>query len=128
MKARSTDLLPSYVLEPCPKRPGYTTIRLRENAKPFEETHDDGDGDGQTISGYEYDEYCLIAEDRAGLSDEVEANFETYLAHAKAQEEQDTPPDVKINLLRGDNIDAIAYVAEVDYRLCLMELGLTDDF
>lgn len=123
MKTRSTDLLPSYVLEPCPKRPGYTTIRLRENAKPYTETRD-----GQTINGYEYDEYCLIAEDRAGLGDEVESNFAAYIAHAKAQEEQDAPPEAKIERVRGEGVDTIAYVAEVDYRLCLMELGLTDDF
>jgi hypothetical protein len=91
MKARSTDLLPIYVLEPCPKRPGYTTIRMRENAKPYTETHD-----GQTINGYEYDEYCLIVEDRAGLCDEVESNFAAYIAHAKAQEEQDAFPSETI--------------------------------
>lgn len=117
MKARSGELLPSYVLEPCPKRPGYTTIRLRENAKPYTETHD-----GQTINGYEYDEYCLIVEDRAGLGDEVESNFATYIAHAKAQEEQDAPPDAKIARVRGETQDLEAYLLNVDYKLALMEI------
>lgn len=84
------DLQPSnaFSLEERPKKPGFVLVRFFENAEPFKETSGE-----LTISGYEYDEYCMELANYDGLFDDILNNYDGYLAQAKLQEaEQKTIP------------------------------------
>jgi len=77
------DAAPSaaYTIEQQPKKPGFVLVRFFENAAPYEET-----ADGQTVSGYEYDEYHLELADTGDMHSDVSNNFEHYIGAAKHRE------------------------------------------
>lgn len=83
----------------------YGEIRLRENINRndyFDEAN------GQTVSKYEYDEYIFCIPYREGLHEEIEANFDDWIATGRTLEQ---------------NTQASAYV---DLRTALAILGVNE--
>ena len=100
---------------------------MRENIAPYVENIGE-----RREEGYEYDEYTL---DLPASCDEswLTAHFDALLAQAKTESleaEAMTPANV-IKMRRDVDAqgtttdDVIEYAAENDYRICLLELGLT---
>lgn len=71
----------AFSLEEQPKKPGIALVRFYENAQQFEDKQNE-----LTVSGWEYDEYHLELALYDGLSEDIIANFDGYLAQAKLQE------------------------------------------
>lgn len=100
----------AFGMETMPKNPKKVLVRFWENAQPYSETTDDG----QTTSGYEYDEWCLVLDDRAGLESEIAANLEAYLAWAKNEEAERNI----IPRLREENASLQTSLVDAELALC----------
>lgn len=93
MKVRADLLQPRCALEAYPRKEGHQLARLRENFAEFEEA---SHTDGESIKGYEYDEYTLLLPQDVTL-DWVETNFDALIAEAREREqiaEAATPENV----------------------------------
>jgi hypothetical protein len=79
MKVRG-DLSPSaaFTIEVQPNKPSFVLARFYENVSAFSEERE-----GETMNGYEYDEYHLELFNTGALAIDIEANYEQYLAAAK---------------------------------------------
>lgn len=120
MKVRSDNLLPLFSIEICPNKPGFLDVRMRENIVSFEENNND-----LVRSGYDYDEYVLTVPDDFSET-WVSENIDILIAEARiAEMAKAASLPRSILRARNDTDDAIEYAAENDYRICLMELGLT---
>lgn len=117
MKVRG-DIQPaaSFSLAPIPNRPGYVLARFYENAKLYTDTRD-----GETVSGYEYDEYRMTLLQTATLEAEIEAQYSMYLEQAKLNELQQAPFNpldyrrhTQALNRNAANIDYVAMMAGVD--------------
>lgn len=117
MKVRG-DIQPAatFSLTPIPNRPGYVLARFYENARPYTDARD-----GETVSGYEYDEYRLTLPQTATLEAEIEAQYSLYLEQARLNELQQAPFDPLDYRQRAQalsrnaaNIDYVAMMAGVD--------------
>ncbi len=93
----------AFSLEEQPKKPGVALVRFYENAKEFTEERDD-----LTIQGWEYDEYRLELPIYDGLEEDIEGNYNAYLAQAKLHEaETKTIPDLKEKVANLENEKAV---------------------
>ena len=62
---------------------GKVEVRLRENINEFE-TEDEMTG--ETVTGYEYDEYTFILDNAEGLEKNIKANIEDWLTTGRTLE------------------------------------------
>ena len=126
------DLQPSaYSIEAAIGKPGYATVRLTENVAPYEDAHDD-----VTITGYEYDEYLIDVPDRDSLAADIAADTAWWLAAAKRAETERLAAEARartalmvperVGTLETDSVFIMEYASDNDYRICLLELGLTE--
>lgn len=115
----------AFEVEPHPQKPHVAVVRFFENAQPFEEKTGD-----LTTKGWEYDEYRLEMPLYDGLTLDVAAAYDSYLAQAKAEEESKTELErmaSSVASLQAAQSDTDSMVVEQEYRVSLMELNATDN-
>lgn len=115
----------AFEVEPHPQKPHVAVVRFFENAQPFEEKTGD-----LTTKGWEYDEYRLEMPLYDGLTLDVAAAYDSYLAQAKAEEESKTEPErmaSSVASLQAAQSDTDSMVVEQEYRVSLLELNATDN-
>ena len=87
-------------------------VRLFQNVTPVE-TED--------FTGYEYDEYHVEVETWDGVAKNVRDNYEEFLQKGK-----DNEVDRSNSALYQAQVDTDAMSVDQEFRLTLLELGLTD--
>ena len=115
----------AFEVEPHPQTPHVAVGRVFENAQPFEEKTGD-----LTTKGWEYDEYRLEMPLYDGLTLDVAAAYDSYLAQAKAEEESKTELErmaSSVASLQAAQSDTDSMVVEQEYRVSLLELNATDN-
>ena len=115
----------AFEVEPHPQKPHVAVVRFFENAQPFEEKTGD-----LTTKGWEYDEYRLEMPLYDGLTLDVAAAYDSYLAQAKAEEESKTELESmasSVASLQAAQSDTDSMVVEQEYRVSLLELNATDN-
>lgn len=115
----------AFEVEPHPQKPHVAVVRFFENAQPFEEKAGD-----LTTKGWEYDEYRLEMPLYDGLTLDVAAAYDSYLAQAKAEEESKTELErmaSSVASLQAAQSDTDSMVVEQEYRVSLLELNATDN-
>lgn len=115
----------AFEVEPHPQKPHVAVVRFFENAQPFEEKTGD-----LTTKGWEYDEYRLEMPLYDGLTLDVAAAYDSYLAQAKAEEESKTELErmaSSVASLQAAQSDTDSMVVEHEYRVSLLELNATDN-
>lgn len=115
----------AFEVEPHPQKPNVAVVRFFENAQPFEEKTGD-----LTTKGWEYDEYRLEMPLYDGLTLDVAAAYDSYLAQAKAEEESKTELErmaSSVASLQAAQSDTDSMVVEQEYRVSLLELNATDN-
>lgn len=115
----------AFEVEPHPQKPHVAAVRFFENAQPFEEKTGD-----LTTKGWEYDEYRLEMPLYDGLTLDVAAAYDSYLAQAKAEEESKTELErmaSSVASLQAAQSDTDSMVVEQEYRVSLLELNATDN-
>lgn len=115
----------AFEVEPHPQKPHVAVVRFLENAQPFEEKTGD-----LTTKGWEYDEYRLEMPLYDGLTLDVAAAYDSYLAQAKAEEESKTELErmaSSVASLQAAQSDTDSMVVEQEYRVSLLELNATDN-
>lgn len=115
----------AFEVEPHPQKPHVAVVRFFENARPFEEKTGD-----LTTKGWEYDEYRLEMPLYDGLTLDVAAAYDSYLAQAKAEEESKTELErmaSSVASLQAAQSDTDSMVVEQEYRVSLLELNATDN-
>lgn len=111
----------AFEVEPHPQKPGIAVVRFFENAQPFEEKSSD-----LTTKGWEYDEYRLEMPLYDGLTLDVAAAYDSYLAQAKAEEEEAKGPEASLLELKAAQTDTDEMVVDQEYRITMLELGVSD--
>lgn len=86
-------------------------VRLFENVEPFKD---------ETFEGFQYDEYHVEVPTWEGIAENVAANFDEFLAKGKNNE-----IDRSNEALFRAQVDADAMNVDQEFRLTLLELGLT---
>lgn len=115
----------AFEVEPHPQKPSVAVVRLFENAQPFEEKSGD-----LTTKGWEYDEYLMEMPLYDGLTLDVAAAYDSYLAQAKAEERSKNELERMANSvasLQAAQSDTDSMVVEQEYRVSLLELNATDN-
>lgn len=115
----------AFEVEPHPQKPGVAVVRFFENAQPFEEKSGD-----LTTKGWEYDEYRMEMPLYDGLTLDVAAAYDSYLAQAKAEERSKNELERMANSvasLQAAQSDTDSMVVEQEYRVSLLELNATDN-
>lgn len=115
----------AFEVEPHPQKPGIAVVRFFENAQPFEEKSGD-----LTTKGWEYDEYRLEMPLYDGLTLDVAAAYDGYLAQAKAEERSKNELErmaSSVASLQAAQSDTDSMVVEQEYRVSLLELNATDN-
>lgn len=115
----------AFEVEPHPQKPHVAVVRFFENAQPFEEKTGD-----LTTKGWEYDEYRLEMPLYDGLTLDVAAAYDSYLAQAKAEEESKTELERmagSVASLQAAQSDTDSMVVEQEYRVSLLELNAADN-
>lgn len=115
----------AFEVEPHPQKPGVAVVRFFENAQPFEEKSGD-----LTTKGWEYDEYLMEMPLYDGLTLDVAAAYDSYLAQAKAEERSKNKLERMANSvasLQAAQSDTDSMVVEQEYRVSLLELNATDN-
>lgn len=115
----------AFEVEPHPQKPHVAVVRFFENAQPFEEKTGN-----LTTKGWEYDEYRLEMPLYDGLTLDVAAAYDSYLAQAKAEEESKTELErmaSSVASLQAAQSDTDSMVVEQEYRVSLLELNATDN-
>lgn len=87
-------------------------VRLFQNVTPVQ-TED--------FTGYEYDEYHVEVETWDGVAKNVQDNYEEFLQKGK-----DNEIDRSSSALYRAQVDTDAMNVDQEFRLTLLELGLTD--
>lgn len=87
-------------------------VRLFQNVTPVQ-TED--------FTGYEYDEYHVEVETWDGVAKNVQDNYEEFLQKGK-----DNEVDRSNSALYQAQVDTDAMNVDREFRLTLLELGLTD--
>ena len=87
-------------------------VRLFQNVKPAET---------EEFTGYEYDEYHVEVETWDGIVRNVRDNYEEFLQKGK-----DNEIDRSNSALYRAQVDTDAMNVDQEFRLTLLELGLTD--
>lgn len=108
-------------VEPHPQKPGIAIVRFFENPEPFEEKQGE-----LTIKGWEYDEYHLELPLYDTLALDVDAAYDIYIQQAKADEEEAKGPEASLLELKAAQTETDTLVVDQEYRLTLLELGITD--
>lgn len=114
----------AFEVEPHPQKPHVAVVRFFENAQPFEEKTGD-----LTTKGWEYDEYRLEMPLYDGLTLDVAAAYDSYLAQAKAEEESKTELErmaSSVASLQAAQSDTDSMVVEQEYRITLLEFNAAD--
>lgn len=115
----------AFEVEPHPQKPGIAVVRFFENAQPFEEKSGD-----LTTKGWEYDEYRLEMPLYDGLTLDVAAAYDSYLAQAKAEERAKNELERmagSVASLQAAQSDTDSMVVEQEYRVSLLELNAADN-
>lgn len=115
----------AFEVEPHPQKPHVAVVRFFENAQPFEEKSGD-----LTTKGWKYDEYRLEMPLYDGLTLDVAAAYDSYLAQAKAEERSKNELERMANSvasLQAAQSDTDSMVVEQEYRVSLLELNATDN-
>lgn len=115
----------AFEVEPHPQKPGVAVVRFFENAQPFEEKSGD-----LTTKGWEYDEYRMEMPLYDGLTLDVAAAYDSYIAQAKAEERSKNELERMANSvasLQAAQSDTDSMVVEQEYRVSLLELNVTDN-
>lgn len=115
----------AFEVEPHPQKPGIAVVRFFENAQPFEEKSSD-----LTTKGWEYDEYRLEMPLYDGLTLDVAAAYDSYLAQAKAEERSKNEFEMmasSVAILQAAQSDTDSMVVEQEYRVSLLELNAADN-
>ena len=115
----------AFEVEPHPQKPGIAVVRFFENAQPFEEKSSD-----LTTKGWEYDEYRLEMPLYDGLTLDVAAAYDSYLAQAKAEERSKNELERmagSVASLQAAQSDTDSMVVEQEYRVSLLELNAADN-
>lgn len=115
----------AFEVEPHPQKPGIAVVRFFENAQPFEEKSGD-----LTTKGWEYDEYRLEMPLYDGLTLDVAAAYDSYLAQAKAEERSKNELERmagSVASLQAAQSDTDSMVVEQEYRVSLLELNAADN-
>lgn len=87
-------------------------VRLFQNVKPAET---------EEFTGYEYDEYHVEVETWDGIVQNVQDNYETFLRKG-----MDNEIDRSNRALYSAQVDTDAMNVDQEFRLTLLELGLTE--
>ena len=111
----------AFEVEPHPQKPGIAVVRFFENAQPFEEKSGD-----LTTKGWEYDEYHLELPLYDNLALDVDAAYDICIQQAKADEEEAKGPEASLLELKAAQTETDTLVVDQEYRLTLLELGITD--
>lgn len=115
----------AFEVEPHPQKPGIAVVRFFENAQPFEEKSGD-----LTTKGWEYDEYRLEMPLYDGLTLDVAAAYDSYLAQAKAEERAKNELERmagSVASLQAAQSDTDSMVVEQEYRVSLLELNAAEN-
>lgn len=115
----------AFEVEPHPQKPGIAVVRFFENAQPFEVKSGD-----LTTKGWEYDEYRLEMPLYDGLTLDVAAAYDSYLAQAKAEERSKNELERmagSVASLQAAQSDTDSMVVEQEYRVSLLELNAADN-
>lgn len=115
----------AFEVEPHPQKPGIAVVRFFENAQPFEEK-----SGNLTTKGWEYDEYRLEMPLYDGLTLDVAAAYDSYLAQAKAEERSKNELERmagSVASLQAAQSDTDSMVVEQEYRVSLLELNAADN-
>ncbi len=115
----------AFEVEPHPQKPGVAVVRFFKNTQPFEEKSGD-----LTTKGWEYDEYRMEMPLYDGLTLDVAAAYDSYLAQAKAEERSKNELERMANSvasLQAAQSDTDSMVVEQEYRVSLLELNATDN-
>lgn len=115
----------AFEVEPHPQKPGIAVVRFFEDAQPFEEKSGD-----LTTKGWEYDEYRLEMPLYDGLTLDVAAAYDSYLAQAKAEERSKNELERmagSVASLQAAQSDTDSMVVEQEYRVSLLELNAADN-
>lgn len=91
---------------------GRSLVRLFQNVTPVQ-TED--------FAGYEYDEYHVEVETWDGIAANVRENYETFLRKGV-----DNEIDCSNRALYSAQVDTDAMNVDQEFRLTLLELGLTE--
>ena len=95
-------------------------VRLFQNVEPFKD---------EQFEGFQYDEYHVEVETWDGVAENVAANFDEFLAKGKDNEvdksnealyHAQAETDIAVQDMDAMNVDH-------EYRLTLLELGLSED-
>ena len=79
-------------------------------------------------SRWAVDEYRLVVANRKGLQDSIEANYTAWIEKAKDQEILDAKKILEEKpVAYSENLDLMEMVAEQQYYICLLEMGVTED-
>lgn len=79
-------------------------------------------------SRWAVDEYRLVVANRKGLQDSIEANYTVWIEKAKDQEILDAKKILEEKpVAYSENLDLMEMVAEQQYYICLLEMGVTED-
>lgn len=87
-------------------------VRLFQNVTPVET---------EEFTGFEYDEYHVEVETWDGVAKNVQDNYEEFLQKGK-----DNESDRSNSALYRAQVDTDAMNVDQEFRLTLLELGLTD--
>lgn len=79
-------------------------------------------------SRWAVDEYRLVVANRKGLQDSIEANYTAWIEKAKDQEILDTKKILEEKQVTySDQLDMMEMMAELQFDICLLEMGVTED-
>lgn len=94
-------------------------VRLFENVEPFSD---------EKFEGFQYDEYHVEVETWDGVAQNVAENYDEFLAKGKDNEiDRSNEALYRGQVYLGrDILDADAMNVDQEFRLTMLELGLTD--
>ena len=79
-------------------------------------------------SRWAVDEYRLVVANRKGLQNSIEANYMAWIERAKDQEILDAKKILgEKPVTYSDQLDAMEMMAELQFDICLLEMGVTQD-
>ena len=95
-------------------------VRLFENVEPFSD---------EKFEGFQYDEYHVEVETWDGVAQNVAENYEEFLAKGKDNEIDRSNEALRKAQMKTDTAvqDADAMNVDQEYRLTMLELGLSAD-
>lgn len=88
-----------FTVEPIPNKKGFCLARFYDNVEEYSQVMD-----GETTTGWQYDEYHLELRNSGSLKKDIEGNYDVYFKEAKRLAEQLTPEQVEetVKVLKAD--------------------------